>query len=204
MDLQGFFESIGYLGVFISVFIESGVIFGLVLPLPGFSLVFTVSVLASTTGKFNLLAVIITSVVAAVLGYMVGYETGRRYGPKLFAKGHSKFFTPEQAQKTKKFMKKYGYPTLVIGRFLPFMHSVTPLLSGFARTPYIPFTLLNIIGAVLWTLSASLLGYFLGESVPHAEFLALPGIILVVLIANTKPVKKLLKKLDEKIEAAAD
>lgn len=204
MDLQAFFESIGYFGIFLSVFIESGVIFGLVLPLPGFSLVFTASVLATTTNKFNLLAIILTGVAACVCGYIVGYETGRRYGPRLFYKKHDKFFTEEQGLKTKKFMKKYGYPTLVIGRFLPFMHSATPLISGFAKTPYIPFTVLNIIGAVLWTLSAVWLGVFLGESVPHAQYLALPLVIILTLLAYTKTGRRLFKRLNDKIEETLD
>lgn len=202
MDLQSTLESIGYAGIFISVFIESGVIFGLVLPLPGFSLVFTTSVLAATTGRFNIYAIIITAIAACVLGYIVGYETGRRYGPNLFSEKNKKVFTPEHAAKAQKFMKKYGYPTLIIGRFLPFLHSATPLLSGFAKTPYIPFTILNIIGAIMWSLTAALLGYFVGDTIPHAEYLAIPFIILIFALARVPAVRRLLQKLDEKIESS--
>lgn len=202
MDIEAFFQSIGYLGIFICVFIESGVIFGLVLPLPGFSLVFTASVLTATSHKFNLLAVVAVGVAACILGYVVGYETGRRYGPKVFYREHSRFFNRDQGEKTKKFMKRYGYPTLVIGRFLPFMHSATPLLSGFAKTPYLPFTILNVIGAVLWTLSAVSLGYFLGQSVPHAQYIAIPFVIILVVLANTKPGRAIASKINAKLDEA--
>lgn len=201
MDLQSTLESIGYAGIFISVFIESGVIVGLVLPLPGFSLVFTTSVLAATTGQFNIFAIIATATAACILGYIVGYETGRRYGPKLFSEKNTRAFTPEHAAKATKFMKRYGYPTLIIGRFLPFLHSATPLLSGFAKTPYAPFTILNVIGAVMWSLAAALLGYFVGDTIPYAEYLAIPFIILIFILARVPAVRRLLKRLDEKIES---
>lgn len=186
MDTQELLESVGYIGIFVSVFIECGFILGLVLPLPGFSLLFTASVFAANN-KMDLSTIIITGIAAAILGYISGYLTGKRYGRKLFyEKNTKKYFTPKQGEQTERFMKKYGYSTLIIGRFLPVMHSLAPLLSGVAKTPFGPFMLVNVIGAVAWTLTACMSGYYLGQSVPYAQYLAVPFVVLLTFFVNSR------------------
>lgn len=199
MDVQNIIESVGYIGVFLSVFLESGVIFAVVLPLPGMSLMFTAGVFAAT-GQMSLPILIVVALAAAILGYVVGYFTGYKYGYKLFSGNHHKYFTPEQYKKVKKFMDRYGYLTLVFGRFLPFVHTMAPILSGMARTPFHGFMLANIVGGTAWVLFATLLGYFLGNTVPHAEYIALPFILVLVIILNTPPGKALVRKITTKFD----
>ncbi len=202
MDTTALLESFGYLVIFASVFIESGVILGLVLPLPGFSLLFTAGVFAAGD-KLNIAAIITVGSIAAILGYIAGYFTGAKYGRKLFyEKTTSKYFTQKQGQVTERFMKKYGYSTLILGRFLPVMHSVAPLMSGFAKTPFVPFMIVNVIGGILWVLFASLLGYFLGQVVPHAQYLAIPFVVATLIIANSPAGKRIVNRITNKIETS--
>ncbi len=199
MDVKQIIESVGYIGVFLSVFLESGVIIAVVLPLPGMSLMFTAGVFAAT-GKLNLFILIGVALAAAILGYIFGYFTGHRYGHKLFSGRNRKYFTPQQYRKVKKFMARYGYLTLIFGRFLPFIHTMAPILSGIAKTPLHGFMIANVIGGTAWVLFATLLGYFLGTTVPHAEYIALPFILLLILILNTPPGKKLVRRLTTKFD----
>lgn len=200
MDAQTVLESVGYLGIFVAVFIECGVPLGIILPLPGFSLLFTASVFAST-GGLSLTIIIVTGVTAAVLGYIVGYFTGYRYGRKLFyeLKTH-KYFTPEQGQRAERFMKRFGYSTLIIGRFFALIHNIAPILGGIAKMRFIPFMIANIVGAILWVGAAVISGYYLGENIPNAQYIVIPFMIVAILVANTPQGRRLLLKITEKVE----
>lgn len=200
MDVGTLLESFGYFIIFLSVFIESGVILGLVLPLPGFSLLFAAGVFA-TTDKLSLLGVIVTGSLAAILGYVVGYYTGLKYGRKLlYEKKTERYFTAKQGKAAEKFMKKYGYSTLIIGRWLPVLHSVAPLLSGIAKTPFTPFMITNIVGGILWVLSSTLLGYYIGQVVPNAQYYIIPFVAALVIIVNTSYGKRLANRITKKVE----
>lgn len=200
MDVQSLLESFGYLIIFLSVFIECGVLIGLVLPLPGFSLLFTAGVFAAA-GKMDEVAIIIVGSLAAIAGYIVGYYTGLKYGRKLFyEKATSKYFTKSQGLATEKFMKKYGYSALIIGRFLPIAHNILPLLSGVAKTPLIPFMFVNLVGGVIWVSVSTLLGFYIGQAVPSPQYFVLFFVFLTIVFANTSYGKKLLVNITKKIE----
>jgi membrane-associated protein len=201
MDAQSLLESFGYFIVFICVFIECGVLLGLVLPLPGFSLLFTAGVLASAN-QMSLAGIIIIGSLAAILGYIAGYFTGSRYGRRLlYEKVTEKYFTAAQGRAAERFMGRHGYSTLVIGRFLPIMHNVAPLLSGIARTPFIRFMIANVLGGILWVSSSTLMGYYIGKAVPNAQYYLIPFVVLTIVIFNSPYGKRLLARATKKIES---
>lgn len=202
MGTDSLLESLGYVGIFISVFIECGVPIGLVLPLPGWTLLFSAGVLAAS-GILSVPIIIAVGILAAVLGYVVGYFTGYKYGRKLFfEKSTTKYFTAEQGRKTEIFMKKYGVITLVAGRFMAIIHNLAPILSGVAKTPFISFMVLNIVGAVIWVMSGVFLGYFIGQQVPNAHYYVIPAVIVFIIAINTKPGHKLINKMSQKLGIA--
>lgn len=200
MNAAEILESVGYLGIFISVFIECGVPLGLILPLPGYTLLFTAGVFAAS-GHFDIWAIILVGIAAAILGYIVGYFTGYKYGRKLFFERRSnKYFTPEQGYKTEKFMNRYGYSTLIIGRFLALVHNIAPILSGIAKTPFLYFMIANVAGAILWVMSAVFLGYYMGQTIPNAQMLVIPLVIGILIFINLPIGRRIMKKFVEKIE----
>lgn len=201
MDAQSLLESFGYLVIFLCVFIECGVLLGLVLPLPGFSLLFTAGVFAAA-GQMNEITVMVIGSLAAILGYVAGYYTGFKYGRRLFyEKNTEKYFTPRQGKATESFMKKYGYGTLVIGRFLPIVHNVIPLLSGVAKTPLLPFMVANIMGGILWVVVSTLLGFYIGQAVPNAQNYVIALVIATVIFVNTPYGKRFWTRIGRKIES---
>lgn len=200
MGADSLLESLGYFGIFLSVFIECGVPLGLILPLPGWTLLFSAGVLAASD-ILNIPMILAVGILAAVLGYIVGYFTGYKYGRKLFfEKNTKKYFTAAQGRKTENFMKKYGIITLVAGRFMAIVHNLAPILSGVAKTPFLVFMVLNVIGAVLWVFSGVFLGYFIGQQVPNAHYYVIPPIILFIIAINTRPGHRLLIKISKKLD----
>lgn len=99
-------------------------------------------------------------------------------------------------------MRKYGYATLIIGRFLAIVHNLAPIMSGIAKTPILGFMVVNIIGATLWVFSAVFIGYFIGQSVPNAPKYVIPFVIIFMIFINLRPIRKQLQKIVEKIEVS--
>jgi len=188
-------KDFGYLGVFIALFLESGIIFGFFLP--GDSLLFTAGLLASQH-YMNIVGLIIVSVVAAILGNNAGYYTGRYFGESLFKKPKSFWFSPERVKAAHAFFEKEGPQSLILARFIPAVRTFLPIAAGIGKMPYRPFLTYNALGGLLWGTSLPLLGYFLGKKVPSIDKYLLPAVLLIIL-ASALPVIPAYFKKNRKI-----
>ena len=179
-DIVLLIKAIGYLGLFLIIFAESGLFFGFFLP--GGSLLFTAGLLASQ-GYFNIYFLIIILGLAAVIGDNVGYWFGYKIGPKIFNKEDSIFFRKDHVVKTKEFYDKYGSNAIILGRLIPIARTFAPILAGVAQMNYKKFFYYNILGAIFWAIGVSLLGYFLGSKVPGIDKYILPIILLIIFLS---------------------
>lgn len=173
--------AVGYVGVFLMVFIESGVPIGIVLPLPGDTLLFSAGILAATQ-VFDLVPLILVIIVAAILGDSVGYWFGAHYGPKLFTKEEALILNKGYLDRAEQFYKKFGPLAIVLARFLPMIRTIVPIAAGMGRMNYAIFFAYNVIGAIFWGVSVTMLGYFLGSVIPNIDHYLLPilGVIIVI------------------------
>jgi membrane-associated protein len=160
--LPGIIETYGfwtYLILFAIIFCETGLV---VLPyLPGDSLLFVAGALAGA-GFLNVEFLLVTLVVAAVLGDTVNYWIGNRVGMKILEKNFS-LVRRDHLEKTEEYFTRYGGKTIVIARFIPFIRTFAPFLAGVGKMPYRWFITYNIAGAVLWILAFTLAGFFFGS-----------------------------------------
>ncbi len=148
-----------YVGLFLIVFAETGLAIGFFLP--GDSLL-VVAGLFAAAGKLDLMILMVTLFVAAVIGDTVGYYTGRKMGRTLFTRPKSRFFNPKHIQKAHAFYEKHGGKTIVIARFVPIVRTFAPLVAGAAEMTYRSFIFYNVFGGLLWIVSMLLAGYYLG------------------------------------------
>lgn len=183
-DIPLLIETVGYAGLFAIVFAESGLFFGFFLP--GDSLLFTAGLLASQN-ILNIVLLIFLIPIAAILGDSVGYWFGKKVGPAIFRKDDSFFFHKEHIVRAERFYRTYGPRALVLARFIPIVRTFVPILAGVGNMHYGTFLKFNIIGALLWGVGVTLLGYFLGRSVPGIEEYLLPIIILII-VASFVPI----------------
>lgn len=184
IDLAGIIIATGYLGLITTIFLESGTVVGFFLP--GDSLLFTAGFLASQN-IFSIELLLLFLIPAAILGDVVGYWTGHAFGPRLFTKPQSFFFKPQYLEQAHAFFLKYGARAIFFARFVPVIRCFVPIVAGAANMPYRGFLFYNIFGGFVWVGSITLLGYFLGRSVPNAERYLLPIIIVIVLVSMTPP-----------------
>ncbi len=184
LDPSHLVKDFGYLGIFIALFLESGVIFGFYLP--GDSLLFTAGLLASQD-YLNIIGLIVVSVAAAILGNNVGYLTGIKTGPALFNKKRSFLFSPRRIEEAHKFFEREGPQSLILARFIPAVRTFVPIAAGIGQMNYRKFLLFNGLGGLLWGIGVPVLGYTLGKKVPSIDKYLLP-IIGVIIILSALPV----------------
>lgn len=153
---------IGLLIIGAIIFSESGMMVGFFLP--GDTLLFSAGFFASAD-KLPLLGVIVVIAVAAIAGDNTGYEIGKRAGPRLFKKKDGLIFRQAYVQQAEAFYEKHGGKTVLFARFVPIVRSFAPVVAGVGHMDRRRFVLYDVAGALLWSVSIVLAGYWLGNFV---------------------------------------
>jgi membrane-associated protein len=184
-DAQSILSSGGFYLLLIVVFAETGLFFGFFLP--GDYLLFLAGLL-SAAGIIHvpIYTLVLSLILAGVLGNYAGYWFGYRTGPVLFSKNDSFFFKKRYITVAEEFYAKYGGMALILGRFFPIVRTFAPIFAGVVRVDLKKFTVYNIIGSVAWVTTLTLTGYFLGRRFPELKDY-LQYIVLGLIIITTIP-----------------
>ena len=177
-DVNTIIQSGGLLIIALVIFAESGMLVGFFFP--GDTLLFSAGIIAAS-GNLNLIEVIIVIAGAAILGDNIGYHIGKKLGPRLF-KRDSLIFRHEYIMKAEAFYEKYGSKTMLVAHFIPIVRTFAPVTAGAGNMPYRTFFIFDAIGDIAWTVSITLLGYFVGSKVPGIEDYIEPVMIGIVAI----------------------
>jgi membrane-associated protein len=190
LDPKHLIETFGTIGLILVIFVESGI---LPAPLPGDSLLFLAGFFASTDAggsdpHLNLAVVLIGTFTAAVLGAQIGYWIGRRYGTRLF-RPDARLFKTEYLERAHAFFDRRGAQAVVLARFIPFVRTIVPMLAGASRMPRPEFTSANLIGAAIWTIGVTLLGFFLGKQIgaENIDKYLLPIVAVIIVLSLIPP-----------------
>ncbi len=171
--------------IWLIIFAETGLLIGFFLP--GDSLLFTAGLLAGQE-KLNIALLLPGVFIAAFVGDQLGYTIGQKIGPRLFNKPDSRFFKQEYVTHTKNFFAKHGSKTIVIARFVPVVRTFAPVLAGVGEMDRRTFVIYNLVGAFLWAVGITLLGYALGDLVGESiDKYLLPIIAAIILISLIPP-----------------
>ncbi|MFQ5380391.1 MAG: DedA family protein [Dehalococcoidia bacterium] len=168
----------GYVGLFIIIYAETGLLIGFFLP--GDSLLVTTGLLAER-GHFSVFILIPLLVIAAIAGDATGYQIGKATGPRLFRREDSRWFKRAHLERAQEFYERHGGKTIVIARFLAIVRTFAPTIAGAADMGYARFALFNVVGATLWVSSMVLLGFAFGTALPNPDLLFIPAVGLVIL-----------------------
>lgn len=161
MDIVDFISLVGLIGVALVVYAESGLLIGFFLP--GDSLLLTTGLLTHR-GVINqdIHLVVMVLFLAAVLGDNTGYWFGKKAGRRLFKRKDSTIFQKSNLEKAEAFYEKHGSKTIVLARFVPFARTFAPIIAGISHMKYSTFVIFNIVGALLWAVGLTYLGYYAG------------------------------------------
>ena len=165
-NVKGLVQTVGYAGLALIIFTETGLLFGFFLP--GDSLLFTAG-LACAPGNalgvtnLDIVTLNLCLIPAAIVGDALGFGIGRVFGMALYKREKTFFFRKDHLMKTKAFYEKHGGKTIVMARFIPIVRTFAPVVAGIGQMPYTTFAAFNIFGGIGWVAGLSVLGYYLGS-----------------------------------------
>ena len=170
----------GYIGLFVIIYAETGLLIGFFLP--GDSLLVTAGLFAAR-GQMDIVLLNVILYVAAITGDATGYYIGLKAGHALYNRPQSRWFRRDHLIKTHEVYEKYGGITIVLARFMPFARTFAPVVAGIGEMTYRRFAIFNIAGGIGWVASMTLTGYFLGRVIPGIEHNIEYVIVVVVFIS---------------------
>lgn len=176
-DLASFTGPAVYLIVFTIIFVETGLLVGLLLP--GDSVLFAAGLFAATGDVgVSILPLALTVLAAAVLGDSVGYSLGRRFGRPYLIRG-----LPRRGSRfvagAERLYARHGWFAVLVARWFPGVRAIVPVLAGIGWMPRGWFLTANVFGALLWAVGLVVLGY-LSYSIPGVRDLALVAMGLTI------------------------
>lgn len=152
-------SSLGYLGIFILMMIESSFI-----PFPSEVIMIPAGYLASK-GEMNMLAVIGCGILGSLVGALINYYLAIRLGrPLLLEYGKYVMFKEHHLLKMESFFARHGHISTFTGRLIPMIRQYISIPAGLARMNLPVFCFYTSLGAGIWVIILSLLGYFIGEN----------------------------------------
>jgi membrane protein DedA with SNARE-associated domain len=167
LDLIGRMGHWSYLILFVAAALECAAFLGLLVP--GESLMLASGFFAQQ-GVLELDVVALVGITGAIVGDNIGYQLGFRLGREWLLHHGARFgLKPRRLEKAEAFFVRHGAKAVFLGRFIGFARALVPFLAGASRMRYRQFMLYNAVGAVLWGLAFTLLGYSLGASWHVAE-----------------------------------
>jgi len=193
-----------YVVLFAVIFAESGILIGMFLP--GDSLLFVAGVLAFQ-GNLNIWILLPLCFIAALTGDQAGYLIGKSAGDHFFRNENAKVLKKSHVDKTRAFFEKHGPKTIVLARFVPIVRTIAPVMAGTAKMKYKLFVTYNVVGALLWAVGVSLLGYFLGRSIgaDKIDKYLLPIVGVIIFLSLLPPLIEWIKhKIQQKSVSSTD
>ena len=195
--------NLGYFGIFSAALIETLLPIipsELIFPLAGY-IVYSQNLGIEQVIMFGFMGSL-GSTLGAIIIYLIALKVGRRIILKI---GKYILISESKLEKSEAWFQKYGKVAVLLGRLAPGVRELISIPAGLSRMNFIEFTLFTFIGSFLWSLSLTMIGYYLGnawdefsqESSKAFHIISLTIIISLVLIFIFKLYKKR-KRIKEK------
>jgi membrane protein DedA with SNARE-associated domain len=179
VNVEHLVETAGYPLLFLIVMSESSG-----LPVPGETGLITAGILSSS-GKLDIVLVIVLAATAAIVGDNIGYLIGRKGGrwalerPGAFERQRREVLLVGEP-----FFEKHGPKAVFFGRFILGLRVWASWLAGATRMHWRSFVVWNALGGICWATAIGLIAYFLGRSADNAiKAFGLYGLVAAVLAA---------------------
>lgn len=169
-DAAAFFDwfvnNASYLMVFVFMTIESSFI-----PFPSEVVVPPAAYIAASTGRMDVTLVCLAATVGALVGSLINYFLALWIGRPLvyaFARsrfGHACLIDEEKVQRAEAYFDKHGAISTLIGRLIPVVRQLISIPAGLARMNLLTFCIFTTIGAAIWNVVLTALGWWLAKTV---------------------------------------
>lgn len=146
-----------YIFMGVIIFLETGVLVAFFIP--GDSLLFFAGLVAASTENVNILLLVSIIFLAAFMGDQVGFALGRTVGRSYLEKSKRPGFLKMTAR-AERFYERYGWWAVVFARFYPWIRTFVPPIAGISKMNYYRFLTANALGAFVWGVGMTMLGYY--------------------------------------------
>lgn len=146
-----------YIFMGVIIFLETGVLVAFFIP--GDSLLFFAGLVAASTENVNILLLVSIIFLAAFMGDQVGFALGRTVGRSYLEKSKRPGVL-KMVARAERFYERYGWWAVVFARFYPWIRTFVPPIAGISKMNYYRFLSANALGAFVWGVGMTLLGYY--------------------------------------------
>ncbi|MFG2038671.1 DedA family protein [Dactylosporangium sp. NPDC048998] len=194
LDAKGLLSTFGVIGVWLIMFVETGLLVGFFFP--GDSLLFLAGVASSPAAsdllgtRLSLPQLLIGAPICAIAGAQLGHFLGARYGRRMFDRPDSKIFKKEYVAKAEHYFAKFGpAKAVVLARFIPIVRTFLNPVAGVVGMPARQFFVWNVVGGFLWTDGIIFGGWALAKQIralippEKIDTYLLPAVLVIVLIS---------------------
>ncbi len=158
-DLVDLIFDWGYIGIIIMMAIESSFI-----PFPS-ELVLVPAGYLAAQGQMSIAAIMGSALAGSLIGAFVNYYLAFTLGRKFLIKFGKYFFIKEETLlKMENYFEKHGHISTFTGRLIPGIRQLISIPAGIAKMNLVEFSLYTTLGAGIWALVLTLLGYFIGTN----------------------------------------
>lgn len=163
------------------IMLETTILLGLIVP--GDTVVLVASTAVGSPAEYWALAIVV--IVGALTGGSLGFAIGRFFGPRLRASRLGHRIGEKNWQRAENFLDHRGGIAVFISRFLPVLHSLTPLVVGMSTLRYRTFMLWLTPACIIWSFAYVSVGSAAAEGYRSiAESLDYAALIFVGVIAG--------------------
>lgn len=156
-------EQYGYIAVFVLMMLESALIpipSEVTMPFAGFMV---------SQGKLDFWLVVMTGTIANLVGSWIVYWLGR-WGEKQFVhdlvRKYGKYIliTIHEVERSERWFRDHGQAIAFISRLLPIVRTFISLPAGMAKMDFKKFSIYSFLGALIWSIFLTYIGYALGQN----------------------------------------
>lgn len=148
----------GYAGIFFLMVAESALI-----PIPS-EVIMPFSGYLVSTGKFNVIGVIMAGSIGNLVGSLIAYFVGMYLGRGFVLKyGKYVLLKKSHLETAESYFQKYGNKAILISRLLPAIRTYVSLPAGVAKMNLKKFSAYTLIGSIIWNTALTYIGITLGQ-----------------------------------------
>lgn len=170
--------SLGYFGIFFMMFLESSFF-----PFPSEVVMIPAGYLAYK-GEMSIFLVVLLGILGSLAGAIFNYYLALKLGRTFLLRYGKYFFISEETiLKMEDFFQKHGHISTFFGRLIPVVRQYISLPAGLSKMNLLIFSVFTSLGAGIWVIILTLLGYFLGGNENLIkEYLHQIIVILLILV----------------------
>lgn len=139
-----------------------------IVSLPSSQFIYVTAGFLVPSGKMEFLPIVIVGTIGNTIGNAILYEMSRRKGLGYITRW--RMFREEKILRLQTAFKRRGSMIIFIGKFLPGVKVVVPVVAGIASMNRKLYTVIILITSFLWALGLTYFGVYFGKNIGNGRF----------------------------------